>query len=88
MTSNHDDRLVERYHAVSCCWPFVDDRGAALFWGAALLVLGGVWLAANTVGLDSWGEWLVPALFVVWGGVLLPGSRADRRVGRNDRARD
>jgi hypothetical protein len=88
MTSNHDDRLVERYYVGNCCWPFVDDRGVAHSWGAALLVLGGVWLTANTVGLDRWGEWLVPALLVVWGVVLLVGSRSERRGGRTVRARD
>ena len=82
MTSNErDDRVVERYYVGSWCWPFADDRGAALFWGAALLVLGGVWLAANTIGIDNWGEWLVPGLFVVWGVVLLFGLRAERRGG-------
>jgi hypothetical protein len=83
MTSNQrDDRVVERYYVGSWCWPFADDRGAALFWGAALLSLGGVWLAANTIGLDNWGEWLIPALFVVWGAVLLLGFRSERRGGR------
>lgn len=83
MTSNQrDDGVVERYYIGSCCWPFADGRGAALFWGAALLVLGGVWLAANTIGLDNWGEWLIPALFVVWGAVLLLGLRSDRSDGR------
>jgi hypothetical protein len=38
---------------------------------------GGVWLAANTIGTDNWGEWLIPGLFVVWGAVLLR-LRSDR----------
>jgi hypothetical protein len=37
--------------------------------------------SANTIGLDSWGEWLIPGLFVVWGGVLLLGLRFERRAG-------
>jgi hypothetical protein len=82
MTSNErDDPGVERYCARSCWWPSANDRGAALFWGAMLLVLGGVWLAANTFGLDNWGEWLIPGLFVVWGGVLLLGRRTERVDG-------
>jgi hypothetical protein len=73
MTSNQrDDRVVEGYYFASCCWPFADDRGAAL------LLLGGVWLAANTIGLDNWGEWLIPGLFVVWGVVLLLAPRSNR----------
>ena len=82
-SSERDDRVVERHYVVgSWCWPFADDRGAALFWGAALLVLGGLWLAANTIGLDNWGEWLIPGLFVVWGGVLLLlDLRSERRGG-------
>lgn len=82
MTSNqHDNRKDERYYVGSWCLPFADNRGAALFWGPALLVLGGVWLAANTVGLDNWGEWLVPGLFVIWGAVLLLGLRSERQSG-------
>ena len=73
MTQQRDDRVVERYVVTNCCWPD-GSRGVALFWGAALLVLGGVWLVANTIGLDRWGEWVVPALFVAWGAALLAGA--------------
>jgi hypothetical protein len=84
MTSNQrDDRVVERHYVGSWCWPFADDRGAALFWGAALLSLGGVWLAANTIGLDNWSEWLIPAMLVAWGAVLLLGFRFERHGGRS-----
>jgi len=79
----HEARVAVAAVIGSWYWPFADDRGAALFWGAALLSLGGVWLAANTIGLDNWGEWLIPALFVVWGAVLLLGSRSERRGGRS-----
>jgi hypothetical protein len=30
------------------------------------------------MGLDSWGEWLIPGLFVVWGAVLLLEFRSAR----------
>jgi hypothetical protein len=65
----------------NCCCPD-GGRGGALFWGAALLILGGTWLLANTIGLDDWGEWVIPALFVACGAALLAGGsgRMEDRV--------
>ena len=42
-----------------------------MFWGYALIALGAVWLAGNLFGLDDWGRWLVPILFIAWGAGLL-----------------
>lgn len=78
MNEQRDRQVVERHYISNCCWPF-SDGGGALFWGAALLVLGGTWLAANTFGLENWGEWLVPALFVAWGAAILVGAASNRR---------
>lgn len=80
MTEQRDRQIVERHYVASCCWPFWD-RSGALFWGAALLALGGIWLAANALGLENWGEWVVPGLFVAWGAAMLIGVGADRRAG-------
>jgi hypothetical protein len=73
MSEQRDDRVVERYVVTNCCWPD-GGRGGALFWGVALVLLGGMWLWANTVGLDDWGEWAIPALIVAWGAALLAGA--------------
>jgi len=78
MTDERDRQVVERYYVGSCCWP-LPDRGGALFWGAALLALGGIWLAANTFGLENWGEWVVPVLFVALGAAMLIGVAIDHR---------
>ena len=65
-----NERQVIEHHYFGCCWPNGGQRGR-LFWGAALIVLGGVWLAGNLFGLDDWGRWLFPILFTAWGAGLL-----------------
>ncbi len=76
MTDDRNRRVVE-YRYVSCCWPD-GARGGTLFWGAALVALGGIWLVANVIGWDNSGEWVVPVLLAVWGGALLVGAVSDR----------
>jgi hypothetical protein len=81
MTEDRDRQIVERYYVGGCCWP-LSDRGGALFWGVGLVGLGVIWLVANTIGLENWGEWVVPALFVAWGGAMLIGVASERRSPR------
>lgn len=83
MTEDRDRQVVERYYVGSCCWPFAD-RGGALFWGVGLVALGGIWLVANTIGLENWGEWVVPALFVAWGAAMLIAAASDERSARSN----
>lgn len=75
--TNPDGPIVQSRYPVSCCCP-LGERLSALFWGATLLVLGGVWLGANLVGYQDWSKWLVPALVAAWGAALLLGSRANQ----------
>jgi fatty acid desaturase len=69
--------VIVREQLVSCCEPF-GHRASGVFWGTALVVIGGVWLVASAFGLQNWGEWLVPALFLVWGVALLTGGTHQR----------
>jgi hypothetical protein len=63
------ERQVVEHHYLGCCWP--DGQRAQVFWGSALIALGAVWLAGNLFGLDDWGRWLAPILFIAWGAGLL-----------------
>jgi hypothetical protein len=73
------ERQVIEHHYHGCCWPDGGQRGR-IFWGVALAALGGVWLAGNLFGLDDWGRWLVPALFIAWGvGLLLDRASGNSR---------
>lgn len=78
------ERVIEPRYVGCSCWPY-GNRAGGLFWGLALLLIGGVWLADNIFDIDNWGEWLVPILFVAWGVVLLVGARMGRRDSRRAR---
>ena len=75
--SDSRNRVVEHQYVGCSCWPY-GNRLGGLFWGMALLMIGGVWLVANVLDLEDWGDWLVPTLFVAWGAVLLFGLRMRR----------
>ena len=68
----------EGYPAIYCCgWAF---PWSALFWGGALVLVGGSWLLQN-LGLISpgWTSFLFPLLLVVYGLILLLGIALRRR---------
>jgi hypothetical protein len=83
MTTNEGKQNVHHYYYGWCCPPVTSGhRGGALLCGAALIILGGAWLASN-LGLitEDWWQIAVPLLLVAWGvGVLLAGrGPADRK---------
>ncbi len=77
MTTQEEKKELHHYYP-ACCGPWARrSRGGANFCGTALVVLGGVWLAAN-LGLITADWWLIalPLLVVLWGvRVLLSGRR-------------
>jgi hypothetical protein len=58
------------YHSVSCCG--LGFSWSALFWGSALVLIGGAWLLHN-LGLIAagWSNFLFPFLLLAYGLVLL-----------------
>jgi hypothetical protein len=66
MPDNEMSRQEVHHH--HCCCAGVSTRGGRLFWGAALVILGGLWLLTNLDLIPvRWWELVGPALIIAWG---------------------
>jgi len=70
---NSNDRNT--VYIYGCCAP---GTGRAVFWGIALVLLGGLGLLSAFVPFQHLGRYILPAFLLLWGGYILFSRRARR----------